>query len=78
MSEPIIRVLTAEDCTCRNDHPELDEFVAKGVDVHFEAMGPAQFWIGINDPATGRMWHINCGAVNERAKGYSMVESAFF
>lgn len=74
MTELIIRELTAEQCTCGNDHPELDEFIAGGVDVHFEAMGPAQFWIGITDPATGREWSINCGAVNTRAKGYSRLD----
>lgn len=72
--DPIIRILGPDDCTCPNDHPELDEFIASNVWVHFEAMGPAQFWISIEDPESGRSWQINCGAVNNRAKGYSMVE----
>lgn len=76
IGEPRISIDTAETCTCANDHSrgELDEFVARGVDVHFEAMGPAQFWIGITDPNTGRTWDINCGAVNPRARGYSLIE----
>jgi hypothetical protein len=73
-SEPIVRILERGDCTCPNEHPELDEFVAHNVTVHFEAMGQSQYWIGVHDPATGRMWHINCGAVNHNAKGYSFVE----
>ena len=51
----------------------LDEFIAEGVTIHFESMSDAQFWIGITT-ADGRMWHINCGAVNPQAKGYSRVE----
>jgi hypothetical protein len=74
MSEPEIRIHEATDCLCNNDHPELDQFIAQNVNVHFEMMGGAQFWIGITDPATGRMWHINCGAVNSRVKGYSRCE----
>lgn len=54
--------------------PYLDEFVANAVNVHFEAMSQSQFWIGIDDPATGRSWAINCGATNGRAKGYAFVE----
>lgn len=63
-------------CTCPNDHSngELDELVAEGVTVHFEAMGQAQFLIGITDPATGRSWSIYCGAVNAQAKGYSRID----
>lgn len=74
IAEPKIRVLGPGDCNCPNDHPELDEFVAYGVTVHFEAMGPSQFWIGIDDPVSGRSWHINCGAEDENAKGYAQVE----
>lgn len=54
--------------------PYLDEFVANAVNIHFEAMGQSQFWIGITDPAAGRSWAINCGATNGRAKGYAFVE----
>ncbi|MBM4592355.1 hypothetical protein [Prescottella equi] len=53
---------------------EFEEFVANGVNVHFEAMGQNAWWIGITDPKTGRSWHINCGSVNERAKGYARCE----
>ncbi len=66
--------LTAKDCTCKSDHPHLDEAVLKGVNVHFEAMGDAQFWIGIDDPVSGRRWSINCGAVDEDAHGYARIE----
>jgi hypothetical protein len=74
MTNPRIQIDTANDCTCPNRHPHLDEFVLKDVaSVHFEAMGDSQFWIGItaND---GRSWMINCGAVNHRARGYAFVE----
>lgn len=64
-----VRYVTLADGT-----EEFDEFVARGVNVHFEAMGESAWWIGITDPATGRVWHINCGAVNERAKGYANCE----
>lgn len=57
-----------------DDDGRLDEFVARNVNVHFEAMGEAQFWIGIHDPATGRSWMLNCGAVSNRATGYAMCE----
>lgn len=53
--------------------PFLDEFVARGVDVHFEAMSNNSFWIGI-DFEDGTHWAINCGAVNDRAKGYAFAE----
>lgn len=72
-ADPIIRIATAEDCTCPNQHPELDEFIAENVSIHFEAMGTAQFWIGVT-AADGRHWMINCGAVNPNARGYSFVE----
>ena len=51
----------------------LDEFVAHNATVHFEAMGQAQFWIGVTLP-DGRSWAINCGAVNRNAKGYAICE----
>ena len=56
-----------------NDDESLDEFVATGVTVHFERMGDAQFWMSVTFP-DGRWWDINCGAVNQRAKGYSILE----
>ena len=74
MSDPIIRINTDADCTCPNQHPELDEFIANGVNIHFEMMGLAQFWMSVTDPHTRRSWHLNFGAVNNRARGYSMVE----
>lgn len=51
----------------------LDEFVVDHPDqVHFEAMDDNQWWIGIYKG--DRWWHINCGAVNPRAKGFAMIE----
>ena len=57
----------------RAQTPFLDEFVARGVNVHFEAMSNAQFWIGV-DFDDGTKWSINCGAVNPNAKGYAFAE----
>ena len=51
----------------------LDEFVAHNATIHFEAMGEAQFWIGVT-LEDGRTWAINCGAVNHNAKGYAICE----
>lgn len=49
----------------------LDEIVAHDVKFfHFEMMGEAQFWMGI-ELSNGEYWHVNFGAVNVRAKGYS-------
>ena len=47
--------------------------MARGVNVHFEAMSNAQFWIGV-DFDDGTKWSINCGAVNPNAKGYAFAE----
>lgn len=77
MSEPPrITVDYAAECNCPNDHTngELDEFVADGVNIHFEMMDSAQFWMRVEDPASGRSWHLNFGAVNPRARGYSLIE----
>ena len=63
--EPVIRHITVDG------REALDEFVANGVDVHFEALSDNTWWIGITDPRTGRIWHINCGTANARAKGYA-------
>lgn len=68
-----ISVLTEHECACPNAHPHLDEFIANDVHVHFEVMGDAQFWLMIR-AEDGREWHINCGAVNERARGYCLIE----
>lgn len=65
---------SAEDCTCRNQHPHLNEFVGKSLDVHWEAMGEADFWMSFTDSVSGRSWHITCGAVNQRARGYASIE----
>lgn len=77
MSEPRISILEAEDVVpsarTSSQFPFLDEFVAQGVDVHFEAMGHSQFWMLITHP-DGRRWHLNFGAVNDRAKGYSNID----
>ena len=52
----------------------LDEIIAHDVQcLHLEAMGDAQFWIGLT-LANGEYWHINLGARNERAKGYCLAE----
>ena len=49
---------------------DLDEIVARNVKcIHFEMMGDAQFWMGL-ELANGEYWHINGGAINERAKGF--------
>ena len=69
----LIRVVHDDVDTQRAQTPFLDEFVARGVNVHFEAMSNAQFWIGI-DFADGTKWSINCGAVNPNAKGYAFAE----
>lgn len=73
--DPRISIDYEGDCTCPNDHSrgELDEFIADNVSIHFEAMDTAQWWIGVT-AADGRSWSINCGAVNRRARGYSMCE----
>jgi hypothetical protein len=78
MSEPIERWDQEEDILpagrASMAFPFLDEFVASNVDIHYEAMGNSQFWIGITCRETGRTWHINVGAVNSQAKGYAIVE----
>ena len=69
----LIRVVLDDVDTQRAQTPFLDEFVARGVNVHFEAMSNAQFWIGV-DFDDGTKWSINCGAVNPNAKGYAFAE----
>lgn len=71
MKDPIIRYADLID-----GRRVFDEFVARDVDVHFEAMGDSQFWMSLTVP-DGRMWFINCGAVNHRAKGYANCELAY-
>lgn len=52
----------------------LDEVVARDVKfLHFEQMGDAQFWMSLT-LANSEVWHVNCGALNERAKGYANAE----
>ncbi len=51
MADPIIR---------HTEAGELDEFIAKGADVHVEAMSSAHWWIGVTLP-DGRRWMINVG-----------------
>ncbi|GAA4175923.1 hypothetical protein [Gryllotalpicola koreensis] len=65
MSE-LIRVTHDED-------DNLDEFVARGVNVHFERMGDGQWWAGI-DLENGDSWHLNFGTVNPRAKVYARAD----
>jgi len=69
----LIRVVHDDVVAQRAQTPFLDEFVARGVNVHFEAMSNAQFWIGV-DFDDGTKWSINCGAVNPNAKGYAFAE----
>jgi hypothetical protein len=58
----------------RWDGSFLDEIIAKDIaSLHFEAMGVAQFWMKITTRA-GEEWHINFGAKNTQAKGYSFAE----
>lgn len=53
---------------------ELDEIVARDVkSLHFELMGDAQVWMLI-ELSNGEQWHVNAGAANRRAKGYSFAE----
>ena len=51
---------------------DFDEFLAKGCDIHFEAMADSEWWMSV---AVGdRMWHLNWGAKNPRAAGYAICE----
>ena len=54
--------------------PFLDEFIAKNVDIHYEAMSDTTFWMLVTCRETGREWHLNFGAINSRAKGFAIVE----
>jgi hypothetical protein len=74
--EPIERWLHEGETGGRVQFPYLDEFIARNVDIHFETMSDTTFWIGVRCRETGREWNLNCGAINSRAKGYSMVELA--
>jgi hypothetical protein len=74
--EPIERWLTADQCSAPAQYPYLDEFIADNVDIHFEAMGDAQFWMSATCRDTGRMWHLNFGAVSTRVKGYAIATDA--
>jgi hypothetical protein len=51
---------------------EFDEFIAHNATVHFEVMGETSFWMQID--VGGRSWHINCGAVSSRARGYARCD----
>lgn len=68
MTDPIIRYDDPDDAP-----RGLDEFIAHNATVHFEAMGDAQYWIGVTLP-DGRSWAINCGAKSTRAMGYAICE----
>lgn len=75
MTDPIERWLESErQFTGKVKFPFLDEFIAENVDIHFETMSETAFWMSITCRETGRMWHLNCGAINSRARGYSIVE----
>lgn len=67
MDAPIIRYVDL------GSGDELDEFIAHDATVHIEAMGRTSWWIGVT-LADGRIWHINLGAVNERAAFYANCE----
>jgi hypothetical protein len=66
-SDPIIRYADL------GNGPEFDEFIAHNATVHVEAMGRTSWWIGVDLP-DGRTWHINLGAMNERAKFYARCD----
>lgn len=54
------------------DH--LDDLVVTDVAlVHFEAMSANTWWIGITT-TDGREIHINCGAVNPKAKSWAVTD----
>ena len=75
--EPIQRWLNdPSEYTGNVQFPCLDEFIAENVDIHFEAMSDTTFWMSIRCRETGREWHLNCGAINSRAKGYAIIEPA--
>lgn len=74
MNEPIERWLEEGECGGRVQFPLLDEFIAENVDLHFEMMSDTTFWMSIRCRDTEREWHLNCGAINSRAKGYAIVE----
>lgn len=52
---------------------DLDEFVARGVNVHLERMDDCDWWMAV-DFDNGETWHINLGAIIPRAKGYARAE----
>lgn len=63
-----------------NGLPVLDEFVARSATVHFEAMGDADWWIGVY-LQDGRSFMLNFGVAdfealkNEHgARSYAFVE----
>lgn len=75
MDEPIERWLEdASQFAANVQFPFLDEFIARNVDIHFETMGQSQFWMSVTCRETGKMWHLNFGAMNDRAKGYSIAD----
>jgi hypothetical protein len=74
MSNPIQRWLGPEDFHAKVQFPFLDEFIAQNVDIHYETMGETTFWLSVRCRETGREWHINCGAINSRARGFSRAD----
>jgi len=52
---------------------QLNEFVARNVNVHFEDMGDGDWWIGV-DFDNGDHWALNFGTINPRAKTYARAE----
>lgn len=76
MSGHIERWLGPDDLASKVAFPYLDEFIATNVDIHYETMSETEFWLSVTCRETGRVWHINCGALNSRARGYSRVDRA--
>jgi hypothetical protein len=57
-----------------DDDKKLDELVARDVDcVHFEALDDCRWYANIH-MRDGRVWQLNFGSVNSRAKGYANAE----
>ena len=56
-----------------DDDGDLDEFVARNVNMHFERMDVGEWWCGI-DFNNGDHWALSFGATNPRAKVYGRAE----
>jgi len=56
-----------------HDDGDLDEFVARNVNMHFERMDVGEWWCGV-DFDNGDHWALSFGAINPRAKVYGRAE----